>query len=231
MANVFIIVALLVGFFLFIQKYLIRNDDSKDYTYKKNGPLLNIAESTFFNALTTAVGEHGIVLAKVGINHVVSPKSLKNKKQWFIAHSRIAKHSFSFVVCDARTLEPRVIIELDDGKPLNKVKIERQKLLLQVCQSANIPLIGANIKYSYQVGKLRRLLAAHIDLIEPDKEVRFCKRCGSPMVIKTASQGEFKGRRFFTCSRLPHCTYTENYNVVFESEENEMPISEIKRLN
>ncbi|SUP45315.1 Zn-finger domain associated with topoisomerase type I [Vibrio metschnikovii] len=173
MANVFIIVALLVGFFLFIQKYLIRNDDSKDYTYKKSGPLLNAAESTFFNALRAAVGEHGIVLAKVSMTHAVMPKPLKNKKQWFIAHSRIAKHYFSFVVCDARTLEPRVIMELDDGKPLNKGKIERQKLLLQVCQSANIPLIGANIKYSYQVGKLRRLLAAHIDLIEPDKEVRF----------------------------------------------------------
>ncbi|EKO3563944.1 DUF2726 domain-containing protein [Vibrio metschnikovii] len=231
MANVFIIVALLVGFFLFIQKYLIRNDDSKDYTYKKSGPLLNAAESTFFNALRAAVGEHGIVLAKVSMTHAVMPKPLKNKKQWFIAHSRIAKHYFSFVVCDARTLEPRVIMELDDGKPLNKGKIERQKLLLQVCQSANIPLIGANIKYSYQVGKLRRLLAAHIDLIEPDKEVRFCKRCGSPMVIKTASQGEFKGRRFFTCSRLPHCTYTENYNVVFETDEAEVQVSEIKRLN
>jgi ssDNA-binding Zn-finger/Zn-ribbon topoisomerase 1 len=69
------------------------------------------------------------------------------------------------------------------------------------------------------VSRLRRLLAAHIDLIEPDKEVRFCKRCGSPMIIKIASQGEHKGRRFFTCSRQPHCTYTENYNVVFEEDQ------------
>lgn len=104
------------------------------------------------------------------------------------------------------------------GKELKKGKVEREKLLIHVCKSANIPLIGTNVKLSYQVSKLRRLLAAHIDLIESDKEVRFCKRCGSPMVIKTASQGDFKGRRFFTCSRQPHCTYTENYNVVFEQD-------------
>ena len=114
-----------------------------------------------------------------------------------------------------------MIIELDNGKELHKGKVEREKLLMHVCKSANIPLIGANIKHSYQVSKLRRLLAAHIDLIETDKEVRFCKKCGSPMVIKIASQGEFKGRRFFTCSRQPQCTYTENYNVVYEVVEDQ----------
>ena len=90
---------------------------------------------------------------------------------------------------------------------------------MHCCNSVSIPLIGITVKYSYQVGRLRRLLAAHIDLIEPDKEVRFCKKCGSPMVIKVASQGDFKGRRFFTCSRQPQCTYTENYNIVFEEED------------
>lgn len=77
------------------------------------------------------------------------------------------------MVCDARTLEPRVVLELDDGKELQKGKVEREKLLLHVCKSANIPLIGTNIRMSYQVGKLRRLLAAHIDLIQTEQEVRF----------------------------------------------------------
>lgn len=228
MTNIFIIVALLVVFFVFIQKYVIRQESSKEYTYKKKGVLLNASESTFYHALRAAVGDHGVVLAKVNMANVIAPGKLKKKSQ-FAAYNRIAKNHFNFIVCDARTLEPRVIIELDDGKPLAKNKLERQKLLLHVCQSANIPLIGANMKYSYQVGKLRRLLAAHIDLIETDKEVRFCKRCGSPMVIKVASQGEFKGRRFFTCSRQPHCTYTENFNVVYELEGTEDNTQDIER--
>lgn len=220
MTNIFIIVTLLVVFFVVIQKYVIRQDTNQEYSYKNKGALLNASESTFYHALKAAVGDHGVVLTKVNMANVIAPEKSKKKKHQFIAYNRIAKNHFNFIVCDARTFEPRAVIELDDGKPLTKSKVERQKLLLHVCQSASIPLIGTNIKHSYQVSKLRRLLAAHIDLIEPDKEVRFCKRCGSPMVIKVASQGDFKGRRFFTCSRQPHCTYTENYNIVYEIEDN-----------
>lgn len=217
MESVFIVVAILVVFFVVVQQRYLKQDELKDSAYKKKGPLLNMQESAFYNALVTAVGQHGIVFSKVNLANVIAPMATE-KKKWFIANNRIAKSYFDFVVCDPRTLQPRVIIELDNGKELDKGKIERQKLLMHVCKSASIPLIGASIKHSYQVGRLRRLLAAHIDLIEPDKEVRFCKRCGSPMVIKIASQGEHKGRRFFTCSRQPHCTYTENYNVVFDDE-------------
>lgn len=217
MESVFIVVVILVVFFFVVQKRYLKQDELKDSSYKKKGPLLSGHESAFYNALTSAVGQHGVVMAKVNLSNVLTPLAT-DKKQWFIANNRIAKSYFDFVVCDPRTLEVRVAIELDNGKELDKGKVDRQKLLIHVCKSASIPLIGANIKHSYQVSRLRRLLAAHIDLIEPDKEVRFCKRCGSPMIIKVANQGEHKGRRFFTCSRQPHCTYTENYNIVFEEE-------------
>ncbi|WP_278182442.1 DUF2726 domain-containing protein [Vibrio misgurnus] len=219
MFEIFLVVILLVVFFLVIQKYVIRVDTHQEYAYKKKGPLLNMQEGALYNALVSAVGEHGVVLAKVNMANVITPHNIASKKHWFIAYHKISKNYFDFLVCDARTLEPRVAIELDDGKQLQKGKVEREKLLLHVCKSANIPLIGTNIRMSYQVSKLRRLLAAHIDLIQADQEVRFCKRCGSPMVIKVATQGEYRGRRFFTCSRQPHCPYTENYNVVYEFEE------------
>ncbi|OLQ91036.1 hypothetical protein BIY21_13765 [Vibrio ponticus] len=217
MEYVAILVILFVAFYLFVHQRYLKQDTLKDSAFKKKGPLLNSKESAFYNALIAAVGQQGIVMSKVTMTKVITPKTT-DKKQWFIANNRIAKSHFDFVVCDPRSLEVRVAIELDDGAPLSKGKVERQKLLMHVCKSAGIPLIGTSVKHSYQVGKLRRLLAAHIDLIEADKEVRFCKRCGSPMNIKTAAQGDYKGRRFFTCSRQPHCTYTENYNVVFDEE-------------
>ncbi|RJX65760.1 DUF2726 domain-containing protein [Vibrio sinensis] len=215
MEFIVVVLVLFVACYLIIHNRFLKQDSLKESTYKKKGPLLNTQESTFYNALRSAVGDHGIVMSKVLMSAVVTP-SATDKKRWFIAQNRIAKTHFDFVVCDARTLQVRVAIELDSGVELTKGKIERQKLLIHACKSANIPLIGTSMKHTYQVGKLRRLLAAHIDLIEPEKEIRFCKRCSSPMVIKTASQGEFKGHRFFTCSRQPHCTYTENYNVVFD---------------
>ncbi|MCL9781336.1 DUF2726 domain-containing protein [Vibrio sp. S4M6] len=220
MENIIIIFVLLVVFFILAQKKLVKQDTLQESSYKKKGPLLNLKEGAFFNALKTAVGDNGVVMAKVNMASIVGPEA-KSKKQWFVANNRIAKSYFDYVVCDPRTLEVRVVIELDNGFELNKGKVEREKLLIHVCKSANIPLIGTSIKHSYQVSRLRRLLATHIDLIEEDADVRFCKKCGSPMVIKVATVGEFKGRRFFTCSRQPQCSYTENYNVVFDSEDDE----------
>lgn len=218
MESIVIIFVLLVIFFIFAQKKLVKQDTLKESSFKKKGPLLNLKEGAFFNALRTAVGDNGVVMAKVNMTTVIGPEA-KNKKQWFVANQRIAKSYFDYVVCDPRTMEVRVVIELDNGLELNKGKVEREKLLIHVCKSANIPLIGTSIRHSYQVSRLRRLLAAHIDLIEEDGDIRFCKKCGSPMVIRIASAGEHKGRRFFTCSRQPQCNYTENYNVVFETDE------------
>lgn len=219
MWSIFIIVTVLVVFFLVIQRYVIGRNARQEYDYQKKNTVLNANEVAFYNALKAAVAEQGVILPKVSMAQVVSPKKQTNKKDWFIANNRIARSYFDFVICDPRNLAPRVAIELNDGKALNKKKVEREKQLIQVCKTANLPLIGTNVRHSYQVSRLRRLLAAHIDLIEPDKEVRFCKRCGSPMLVRVASQGEFKGHRFYTCSRLPHCTYTENYNTSLMQEE------------
>ena len=219
MLEIFIVLAVLVGFIFVAIKVFVKQEDTKTYQYKIKGPVLSAAQTAFYNALKEAVGEHGVILTKVNMSSVVTPQQGTNKKQWFIANKVIARSYFDFVVCDPRTMQPRVVIEYDNGQKLDKGKGERQKLIMQVCKSAGIPLIGASVKLSYQVSKIRRLLAAHIDLIEADKEVRFCKRCGSPMIIKTATQGDFKGRRFFTCSRQPLCQYTENYNVVFDAND------------
>lgn len=219
MLEIFVVFAILVGFFFVALKYLVKQEDTKKYQYKVKGPIMSGQQTAFYNALKEAVGEHGVIVTKLNMSSVITPKPQANKKQWFIANNLIAKSYFDFVVCDPRTMQVRVVIEYDNGDKLHTGKVERQKLIMQVCQSAGIPLIGASVKLSYQVSKIRRLLAAHIDLIEPEREVRFCKRCGSPMTIKIATQGDFKGRRFFTCSRQPACQYTENYNVVFENEE------------
>ncbi|MCL9774923.1 DUF2726 domain-containing protein [Vibrio methylphosphonaticus] len=218
MFEIFLVLAMLVGLFFVALKFFVKQEDTKTYRYKAKGPILSAPQTAFYNALREAVGEHGLIFTKVNLSNVVTPTQTTNKKQWYIANNVIAKSYFDFVICDPRTLQPRVVIEYDDGQKLHQGKIERQRLIMQVCKSAELPLIGASVKMSYQVSKLRRLIGAHIDLIEPEKEVRFCKRCGSPMNIKTATQGNFKGRRFFTCSRQPLCQYTENYNVVFEDD-------------
>lgn len=79
MTNIFIIVVLLVVFFFIIQKYVIKNDDTRDFPYRSKGPLLKGQEGAFFNALRAAVGDHAVVFAKVNMATLIAPKEVKNK--------------------------------------------------------------------------------------------------------------------------------------------------------
>ncbi|MGR5541303.1 DUF2726 domain-containing protein, partial [Vibrio campbellii] len=121
MQSIFIILIVLVIFFVVVQKRVIKSDELKDSRYKKRAAVLNGQEVSFLQALQEAVGKHGVIMPKVTMTKVVSPIAT-NKKQWFISNSRIAKSYFDYVICDPRTLEPRVIIELDDGRALDKGK-------------------------------------------------------------------------------------------------------------
>ena len=64
MESVFVVVGLLVLFFFFVQKRYAKQDELKDSHYKKKGALLNMKETAFYNALLSAVGQHGIIMSK-----------------------------------------------------------------------------------------------------------------------------------------------------------------------
>ncbi|MGR2873398.1 hypothetical protein ABMY32_10960, partial [Vibrio vulnificus] len=68
-------------------------------------------------------------------------------------------------------------------------------------------LDGSHLFYHELLRQSLESIGVKLNIETPYEHIRFCKKCGSPMIIKIASQGEFKGRRFFTCSRQPNCTY------------------------
>ena len=93
MESIFIILAILVLFFFFVQKRFIKQEELKDSVYKKKGPILNAQEVALYNALLAAVGKHGVVLSKVSLTNVIAPMAT-DKKEWFIASNRISKSYF-----------------------------------------------------------------------------------------------------------------------------------------
>ncbi|MDN3679228.1 DUF2726 domain-containing protein [Vibrio tapetis subsp. quintayensis] len=215
MESVAILLIVLVAFFMMYMRYFAKNYEPITYPYKKVGRLLSQSESAFYNALIAAVDNKAVVFSKVHMADVVTPPVGKNKKRWAAAFNRIARKHIDFVICRPGTLEVLCVIDFNDGSQLDKTKAEREKLLIHVCKTAGIPLIGANSKYSYQVGRLRKILAEYVDTISIEPEIRFCKECNSPMVMRVSNQGEFKGRRFYTCSR-PACGYNEEYSEEVE---------------
>ncbi len=58
---------------------------------KKKGPLLDMKESAFFNALVSAVRDHGVVLAKVNMTNVITPSKDANKSIGLLLTTRSQK--------------------------------------------------------------------------------------------------------------------------------------------
>ncbi|USD63955.1 DUF2726 domain-containing protein [Vibrio sp. SCSIO 43136] len=217
MQSVIILLVVLVTVFVIYMRYFSKRYEPVTYRYKKVDHLMTQQESAFYNALISALDNKALVFPKMHMADVITPPPSKDKKKWVAAFNKIARKHLDFVIVRPGTLDVLCIIEFDNGAPLDKTKADREKLIMHVCKTSGIPLVGANAKYSYQVARLRRVLAEYIPELNIEPEVRFCKECGSPMVLRFATQGEYKGRRYFTCSRAPTCRYTEDFN-----EENEI---------
>jgi hypothetical protein len=216
MLEIAIVFTLLIALFVIVQKSLLKKHIEETASYILKRSVLTANEKAYYTALIEALNGKAIVQVKTQISQVISPQASKNKKEWVKAYSRISRSSFDFVICELETFHPICVIEFDNGKELDKAKVERERLLLNVCKSANLPLLGGSIKHTYQVNKLRQLLSPYIKNLIADNQVRFCKKCHSPMVVKTASSGELQGRKFFICSRAPSCNYLENINEGIE---------------
>ena len=44
----------------------------------------------------------------------------------------------------------------------------------------------------------------------PTEDTDICPRCGGKLVLRIASKGERKGKRFLGCSNYPKCKYIKN---------------------
>ncbi len=122
MVEIFIVVILLVLFFFVIQKYVIRHDDTKDYAYKKKGPLLDMKESAFFNALVSAVGDHGVVLAKVNMTNVITPSKVANKSTGLLLITRSQKATLTLWCAMQERLNPESCSNWMMGKSCKRAK-------------------------------------------------------------------------------------------------------------
>lgn len=100
--------------------------------------LLSEAEKKFFVVLSQAVSvpDKCLVFTKVRVLDLVQVKNTFRTKQGFWeAFNRISKRHVDFVVVNAKTLRPVIIVELDDKTHLKPVRIAKDKFLDSVLTS------------------------------------------------------------------------------------------------
>jgi hypothetical protein len=117
-------------------------------------------------------------------------------------------------------MKPLLGIELDDSSHKRESRQERDDFVDQVFEAASFPLLRFPVEREYSSREVAARIAPLLkDIIsptavplppqapinKPENAIPLCPKCGIPMVLRTVSQGEHKGKQFYGCSNYPRC--------------------------
>ncbi len=190
---------------------LNNKDTAESLPYRRKASVLTPAEHRFYLTLIQALENKAVIFAKVGLQDVFS---IIDREKYHSFRNRIVQRHIDFLICDLDTLHPLFGVELDDSshnQPKNKSRDEFKNL---VFEAALLPLIRIPVKADYNLDQLKIKLQPYFKKEQVADTPPSCPTCKTPMVRRTAKQGDFKGRDFYACSNYPKCR--EIINIVVQ---------------
>ena len=199
----------------FISDLLFDKDEKSskiEYPYHLVDEFISPAELNFFFNLKAAVGDSAHIFSKVKLSDLFYAQTGDHSKYRSYTN-RIDRKHVDFLLCNPKTLKPILGIELDDKSHQRADRLERDELVNHVFEAAKLPLMHVSVQRGYSQGELKSKLSAYFsgDQIsnEQPEQVKeaspHCPKCGSEMVLRTAKQGDRKGKGFWGCSKYPEC--------------------------
>lgn len=157
---VVVAVAIALAVKLLLRSAQARTEISSSDGYRRRTPFLSPAERSFLGVLDEAVGSTWRVLVKVRVADLVQPRSGLTRSSWRRAFNRISAKHVDYVLVDPSSLEPKLVIELNDGSHRRRDRQERDALLKQACQTAQLELLEIDAARGYVVEEIRTRIHA-----------------------------------------------------------------------
>lgn len=190
-------------------------DKAPQLPYRLRDNFLTPAEHTFFNSIKPIVGDRALVCAKVGLGDIFKVKA-EDQSQYRIYTNKIDRKHVDFLLCDHKTMQPLVGIELDDKSHDRPDRRARDEFVDQVFAAAGLPLVHVRVKRAYDAAELAAQLSSYLDVPQvaaPSKSPApaveavppACPKCGREMILRTAKSGANAGNQFWGCSGYPTC--------------------------
>ncbi len=196
--------------------------ESETLPYCLRDDFLSPAEFSFFKVLSLVIGEHFTIQSKVRLADVFFV-SRPNENMRF--YSKIAQKHLDFLILETQTMKPLFGIELDDASHKQKSRQKRDTFIESVFEVAGLPLLRfpVNREYSsiYISDQVAPFLKDRTEVAKPETTsdiqveesvVPLCPKCGIPMVLRTATQGNHKGNQFYGCLNYPQCREIKPYS-------------------
>lgn len=123
--------------------------------YFRKRSLLTPAEDNFYQVLDKIARENSyIIQSKVRLEGLVGVKFYA--ANWYGLRNRIKSREMDFVLCEKHnsSLDPLLVIELDDSSHLREDRVERDQNLDRVLHEAGLPILHVRAAYSYDASLL-----------------------------------------------------------------------------
>lgn len=182
--------------------------------YRLRDDFLSPAELSFYKVLQLVVKDRATISTKVNLADLFFVPRGEGQQSY---RNKIDRKHVDFLLCDPVTMRPLAGLELDDSSHQRADRIERDQFVDAVFQSAGLPLLHFPVRQSYNVAELSAFLAPLLSpqarpLPPPTPPIPTaisgppnCPKCGTPMVQRTATKGDNKGRMFWGCANYPKC--------------------------
>lgn len=177
--------------------------------FRLRDDFLSSAEISFYHVLLTAAGDQFTVCPKVNLNDIFF---VSRSDQNQAARNRISRKHVDFLLCDSRSMRPRVGIELDDSSHTREDRQTRDAFVQQVFDAAGLVLLRFPVQRAYNISEITSRLSPFfaggiappvLQLTQEVTSAPLCSKCGIPLVIRNGSRGKFYG-----CSNYPKCRET-----------------------
>jgi very-short-patch-repair endonuclease len=167
---VVVLVVLAVGALVRVSSNLVSSKmtSAPTFPYQRETHLVSPAERSFLGVLEQAVGDQHRIMGKVRLADVIQVRFGMNKKDRQSAVNRIQSKHVDFVVCDAKDLAVKYVVELDDQSNDRATRQDRDEFVDKALQAAGVPIFHFSVKRSYAVAEVQKVLAAKQALSDHD---------------------------------------------------------------
>ncbi|MBK9746526.1 MAG: DUF2726 domain-containing protein [Chloroflexi bacterium] len=204
--------------------YANEDDELTDFPYRLKDSLLTPGENSFFLNLRSVVADRAIIVPQAVLGEIFWVH-LEDKALLRGYRNKIDRKRVDFLLCDPRTMQPLLGIELDDKSHQREDRQTRDAFVDGVFAAAGLPLIHIPVRNAYVANDLVALLAPYLPrtgaarplspaprvaIPEPVKAATNgahpkCPKCGSEMILRTSKSGVTAGTQFWGCSNFPNC--------------------------
>jgi hypothetical protein len=147
---IFVVIAIAIALCFAAAANKKRSVSDAGASYVARDSLFTPAERSFLGVLENAVGDRFRVFGKVRIADVINVNSASNRT-WQSAFNRISAKHFDFVVCEKSTTRVVCAVELDDKSHRRRARVERDELVVAVCNKSGLPLLRVQAQAAYNI--------------------------------------------------------------------------------